>query len=177
VHTEIVDEPQKAPEPNPKWGERLHALRHHTPLIFRMVWESAPKVVVASLGARLLASLIPLAMLAVTGTIIQNIHAFTSHEKALTTYFWWLVAAEFALASLSTILVRVLDFFDTVLADKFTRHISTRIVLHASRLDLTSYEDPVFYDKMDGTRPRSGHRSPDHDPIRRPPVSARHNSG
>jgi ATP-binding cassette subfamily B protein len=152
VKTEIAEDPQEAASPNPKWGERLHALRHHTPLIFRMVWESAPRVVVGSLTARLLASLIPLGMLAVTGTIIQNIHAFTSHEKALTPYFWWLVGAEFALASLSTILVRLLDFFDTVLADKFTRHISTRIVEHASRLDLTSYEDPVFYDKMDRAR-------------------------
>jgi ATP-binding cassette subfamily B protein len=96
--------------------------------------------------------LVPLAMLAVTGSIIEGIHAYTSHQKALPHYFWWLVAAEFMLAALSTILVRVLDFFDAVLADKFTRHISTRIVEHASKLDLTSYEDPVFYDKMDRAR-------------------------
>ena len=77
----------------PKWGERLHALRHHTPLLFRMVWESAPGVVVGSLGARLIASLLPLAMLAVTGTIIESIHRYTSHLGALPHYFWWLVAA------------------------------------------------------------------------------------
>jgi ATP-binding cassette subfamily B protein len=117
-----------------------------------MVWEAAPRVVVSSLGARVIASLVPLAMLAVTGSIIEGIHAYTSHQKALPHYFWWLVAAEFVLAALSTILVRVLDFFDAVLADKFTRHISTRIVEHASKLDLTSYEDPVFYDKMDRAR-------------------------
>jgi ATP-binding cassette subfamily B protein len=91
-------------------------------------------------------------MLAVTGTIIEGIHAYTSHQKGLPHYFWWLVAAEFVLAALSTVLVRVLDFFDAVLADKFTRHISTRIVEHASKLDLTSYEDPVFHDKMERAR-------------------------
>jgi len=91
-------------------------------------------------------------MLAVTGTIVENIHTYTSHQGALPHYFWWLVAIEFALAIISTILVRVLDFFDTILADKFTRHISTRIVEHSSKLDLTSYEDPVFYDKMDRAR-------------------------
>ena len=48
--------------------------------------------------------------------------------------------------------MRVLDFFDVMLADKFTRHISTRIVEHAAKLDLTSYEDPVFYDKMERAR-------------------------
>ncbi len=133
-------------------GERIHALRHNTPMLFRMVWESAPGAVVSSLGARLVASLLPLAMLAVTGTIVESIHSYTSHQGALPHYFWWLVVGEFALATLSTILVRVLDFFDTIVADKFTRHISTKIVEHASRLDLTSYEDPVFYDKMDRAR-------------------------
>jgi ATP-binding cassette subfamily B protein len=149
---ETLESDQTVAAPSPKWRERIHALRNNSPLLFRMVWESAPRVVIGSLGARLIASLVPLAMLAVTGTIIEGIHAYTSHQEALPHYFWWLVAGEFVLAALSTILVRVLDFFDAVLADKFTRHISTRIVEHASKLDLMSYEDPVFHDKMDRAR-------------------------
>jgi ATP-binding cassette subfamily B protein len=156
VNTATVEETQeaspKAAALSPKWRERLLALRKNSPLLFRMVWESAPGVVVGSLSARVIASLIPLAMLAVTGTIIEGIHAYTSHQNGLPHYFWWLVAAEFALAALSTVLVRLLDFFDAVLADKFTRHISTRIVEHAAKLDLTSYEDPVFHDKMERAR-------------------------
>ncbi len=156
MNTAIVDESQeaspKAAALSPKWRERLQALRKNSPLLFKMVWESAPGVVVGSLSARVIASLIPLSMLAVTGTIIEGIHAYTSHQKALPHFFWWLVAAEFVLAALSTVLVRVLDFFDAVLADKFTRHISTRIVEHAAKLDLTSYEDPVFHDKMERAR-------------------------
>jgi len=156
VNTAIVEEGQeaspKAAALSPKWRERLQALRKNSPLLFKMVWESAPGVVVGSLSARVIASLIPLSMLAVTGTIIEGIHAYTSHQKALPHFFWWLVAAEFVLAALSTVLVRVLDFFDAVLADKFTRHISTRIVEHAAKLDLTSYEDPVFHDKMERAR-------------------------
>ena len=135
----------------PKWGERLKALRA-TPPIFQMVWASAPGVVVASLSARVAASLIPLVMLTVTKMIIDAIYGLMSHQKALPAKFWWLVALEFALASVATILVRVLDFFDSVLADKFTRHISTRIVKHASRLDLTTFEDPLFYDKFERAR-------------------------
>ena len=110
IMEETAEESSKAAAPSPKWRERLHALRNNTPLLFRMVWEAAPRVVVGSLGARVIASLVPLAMLAVTGSIIEGIHAYTSHQKALPHYFWWLVAAEFMLAALSTILVRVLDF-------------------------------------------------------------------
>ena len=91
---------QGAKEPSPKWRERLKALRSNTPPIVRMVWESAPKVVVASLSARLVAALIPLAMLAVTKLIIDAIYAFLSHHKALPADFWWLVVLEFVLAEL-----------------------------------------------------------------------------
>jgi ATP-binding cassette, subfamily B, bacterial len=139
-------------KPNPKWRQRLKALRSNTPPILRMVWESAPKVVVGSLSARFAASLIPLGMLAVTKLIIDAIYGFLSHHKALPADFWWLVVLAFVLASLGTILVRVLDFCDSVLADKFTIHISTRIVKQASRLDLTSYENPLFYDMMERAR-------------------------
>ena len=52
----------------------------------------------------------------------------------------------------ATILARLTDFCDSVLADKYTRHISTRIMEHASRLDLTRYEDPSFCDKMERAR-------------------------
>ena len=142
---------QGTQEPSPKWRERLKALCSNTPPIVRMVWKSAPRVVVASLSARLVASLIPLAMLAVTKLIIDAI-ALLSHQHALPANFWWWVVLEFVLASLGTILVRVLDFCDSVMADKFTRHISTRIVKHAARLDLTSYEDPLFYDMMERAR-------------------------
>jgi ATP-binding cassette, subfamily B, bacterial len=149
---ETAEDHPKAPAPAPKWGERIRALRSNTPLIIRMVWESAPRVVVGSVAARVIAALIPLAMLAVTGLIIEDIHTFISHQAPLPGNFWWLVGSEFLLASLGSILVRILDFCDIVIADKFVRHISTRIVEHASRLDLSYYEDPIFYDKMDRAR-------------------------
>ena len=142
---------QGTKEPSPKWRERLKALRSNTPPIVRMVWKSAPRVVVASHSARLVASLNPLAMLAVAKPIIDDI-ASLSRQHVLPADFWWLVVLQFVLASLGTILVRVIDFCDSVLADKFTRHISTRIVKHASRLDLTSYEDPLSYDTMERAR-------------------------
>ena len=137
--------------PAPKWRDRLKAM-NNIPPVLRMVWESAPKVVTSSLLFRFVAALVPLAMLAVTRIIIDSIYGFTSHQKALPRMFWWLVALEFGLAVLATILSRLIDFCDSVLADKFTRHISTRIMEHASRLDLTAYEDPLFYDRMERAR-------------------------
>src|SRR5579863_8545380 len=141
----------QAANPVPRWGERIRALRNTLP-IFRMVWEASPQIVVANLGVRLVVALLPLAMLAVTKFIIDSIDRYTRHQTALPGYFWWLVFAEFALACLSTVLVRAGDYCDTVLADRYSKYISIRIMEHASRLDLTSYEDPTFQDKLERAR-------------------------
>jgi ATP-binding cassette subfamily B protein len=134
-----------------KWRERLKALSNFRPLA-KLVWEAAPNVVVAELAVRAIAGLLPLAMLWVTKYIIDSITNYTKHTAALPNYFWWLVILEFALACLGTILARATDLCDTVLADKYARYISTKIMEHGSKLDLTAYEDPVFYDKMERAR-------------------------
>jgi ATP-binding cassette, subfamily B, bacterial len=137
--------------PLPRWRERIRGLNNVPPL-FKMVWEAAPAAVASSLFLRLIISLIPVAMLAITRVIIDSIYGLTSRHRVLPGFFWWLVALEFGLASLGTILARLTDFCDSVLADRYTRHISTRIMEHASRLDLTRYEDPSFCDKMERAR-------------------------
>ena len=47
---------------------------------------------------------------------------------------------------------RLCDYCDGLLADRFTRHVSIRVMEHASRLDLSSYEDPEFYNKLERAR-------------------------
>jgi len=133
------------------WRRRIKALRNLPPVL-RMVWESGRSVVVFGTALRLISALIPLALLAVTRLIIDAVVAHAVRHQALMPRFWWLVALEFGLAALGSLLSRVIDYGDVLLADKFTLHISTRIMAHASRLDLASYEDPVFYDKLERAR-------------------------
>ncbi len=131
--------------------KRLKALANIPPL-FRIVWDSAPGVVVAGLSLRVIAALIPLAMLGVTRVIIDSIEAFSAHRHPLPHFFWWLVALEFALASAATLLSRLMDYCDTALAVRYAQHVSVLVMRHASRLDLNCYEDPGFYDKLERAR-------------------------
>src|SRR5262249_48805736 len=63
-----------------------------------------------------------------------------------------LVALEFGLAILSDVLGRANTLCDSLLGDRFTNRISIRLMQHANRLDLASFEDPVFYDKLERAR-------------------------
>jgi ATP-binding cassette subfamily B protein len=97
-------------------------------------------------------------MLAVTRVIIAEIYALNAKQTPLPHHFWWLVTLEFALAAVAAILMRVTDFCDTALAERFMKHISVRLMKHAANLDLMSYEDPVFYDKLERARVQSTDR-------------------
>jgi ATP-binding cassette subfamily B protein len=133
------------------WGERLSALRNIPPVL-KIVWESGPVIVTAGLISRVLASLLPLALLAVTKLIIDGIVHAVSLRQPVQSRFWWLVAAEFVLAVLGSVLGRVIDYLDALLADKYSRHVSIRVMKHAADLDLLAYENPVFYDRLERAR-------------------------
>jgi len=133
------------------WQERISALRN-VPPVLKIVWDSGPQVVVFGLGSRLFSALLPVALLAITRLIIDDIvHAVSSHQ-AVQPGLWWLVAAEFSLAVLNSVLVRTIDYSDALLADKYTRYVSIRVMNHAASLDLLAYEDPVFYDRLERAR-------------------------
>jgi ATP-binding cassette subfamily B protein len=133
------------------WRERVSALRN-VPPVLKIVWDSGPSVVVFGLVSRLFSSLLPVVLLWITKLIIDSIvHSVSTHQP-VQHGFWWLVAAEFALAVLNGVLIRTIDYSDSLLADKYMRHVSIRVMKHAASLDLIAYEDPVFYDRLERAR-------------------------
>ncbi len=150
---EVMEATEAAP-PHPKFRERMKALKNIPPVL-RFIWDASPKIVVSEVSLRVIAALMPLSMLAVTRVIIDAIYQHTAHQTPLPSSFWWLVLSEFVLAGVAATLGRLILFCDQTLAEKFTRHISIRLMTHASTLDLTTYEDPSFYDKMERARVQS----------------------
>jgi len=133
------------------WGDRLSALRNIPPVL-RIVWESGPRVIVLGLFFRLLVSMLPVAVLWIAKLIIDAIVATVEQHHPLRPHFWWLVAGEFALAVCASLFSRAIDYFDSLFADNYTRHVSIEVMKHAADLDLLSYEDPVFYDRLERAR-------------------------
>src|SRR5262249_31456854 len=117
-----------------------------------IVWQSGPTVVGFGLFFRLLSSLFPLALIWVTKLIVDGIVRAISTHHPIQPKFWWLVTAEFSLAILTAIVSRAIDYTDSLLADKYTRHVSVEVMKHAADLDVIAYEDPVFYDRLERAR-------------------------
>src|SRR4029077_7885804 len=96
------------------------------------------------------AASLPITMLLVNRRIIDGI--VKSTHSNLPKGFWGLVALELGLACLVIIMARLVDYCDTSLNERYTRHVNIRIMRHAASFDLSSYEDPQFYDRLERAR-------------------------
>ncbi len=132
------------------WRERVQALKN-VPPVLGILWQSGPAVVVWGLLLRILVAALPAGIAAVAALIINGVQNYFTH-KGLNPHFWWLVVAEAALNVLNGLLVRGIDYSDSLLADRYTHFVSVRVMKQAAALDLTTYEDPVFYDRLERAR-------------------------
>ena len=143
------------------WAERLGALKNLGPL-FRLVWQTSPRLTAANLAMRLVRALVPVTALYVGKLILDEVvrlaalgvagdlgAAWASGELTLLA---WLLAAELALAVLSDVLARGVALVDALLGDLFTNETSVRLMAHAARLDLAHFEDADFYDRLERAR-------------------------
>lgn len=113
---------------------------------------------VASIVLRAIRALLPLASLWVPKLIIDAVIAFVTHKTGTLAHIWKLVGIELGLAILSDILGRLNTLCDSLLGDRFTDLVSVRLMRHATELDLASFEDPVFYDKLERARRQTNGR-------------------
>jgi ATP-binding cassette, subfamily B, bacterial len=140
-----------AKEHGSAWGDRLRALKN-VPPVLHLVWESGPQVVFWNIAIRIAVAFLPVAVGIIAGRyIIDGVNRLRMHQS-LPQNFWWYVGTELALAVLIGVLSRTVDYFDSLLADRYTHHVSVEVMRKAATLDVTVYEDPVFYDRLERAR-------------------------
>src|SRR5580700_7859800 len=148
--------------------ERFSALRTLRPFI-AMVWRTSPSLTVSSLLLRLVRALLPVVALYIGKLIIDDVvHLVQMPGRPATFEVWlasgllnWLgvlILAELALAVLSDILGRVVEFVDSLLSERVTNSSSVRLMKHAATLDLEDFEDAEFQDQLERARRQTSGR-------------------
>jgi ATP-binding cassette subfamily B protein len=138
-----------APQPSP-WADRIRALRN-VPAVLKILWQSGPSVVVWSILLRFLVALTPWGIAKVASWIINGVD-HVLRGQPVPPRFWWIVGLEVLLAVFTGILSRLIDYCDNLLSDRYTHYVSLRVMEQAARLDLTTYEDPGYYDRLERAR-------------------------
>jgi ATP-binding cassette subfamily B protein len=142
---------RQPPKPLPSWRERFKALKNVTPLL-RMVWDTSPALTLSTVLIRLFSAFFPVAQLWVGKLIIDQVVRVVTHRSSAPGRVWIYLGWEIGLVIGSDLLGRLGALCDSLLGDKFTNHLSLRLMEHAGTLDLVSFEDPVFYDKLERAR-------------------------
>jgi ATP-binding cassette subfamily B protein len=132
------------------WHERIVALRN-VPLVLKILWESSRQAVVWGVLLRLMVAVLPFAAAKVVQYIINDI-ADKLQGKPVDPRFWYFVGAEVGINVAIGLLMRGTDYSDALLANSYTHYASVKVMEQASRLDLTTYENPVFYDRLERAR-------------------------
>jgi ATP-binding cassette subfamily B protein len=123
-----------------------------------MVWGASKPLALGSLLLRGISALLPLATLWVSKLIIDLVVRAIRHQSYDHFLIWKLLLLELLLALASDTLGRFISLIDSLLGDLFSNHVSLRLMEHAAALDLVSFEDPVFYDRMERARRQSSAR-------------------
>ncbi|MEO6816969.1 MAG: ABC transporter ATP-binding protein [Edaphobacter sp.] len=132
------------------WRDRLTALRNLPPVL-RILWDSGPAVVSWGLILRVIVAALPIVIAKVAALILMDI-TNVLRSRPLAHDFWILVGTEIGLNVAFGLLVHAIDYSDSLLANRYTQYVSVRVMEQASRLDLTTYENPVFYDRLERAR-------------------------
>src|SRR5579875_110642 len=132
------------------WAERIRAL-HNVPLVLKILWQAGRSSVTWGLILRVIQPGSILAIAWVAAQIVGGVAAAITHQRPLP-HFWWWVAAEVILALFNGLLTRAMDYTNQILADRYTNHVSVQVMEQAAQLDLTTYEDPAYYDRLERAR-------------------------
>ena len=132
------------------WADRVRAL-NNVPPVLRILWESGPAVVSWGLILRVIFAAIPWGIARVAAWIVQGVEMVIRHQ-GLRPHFWEMVGLEVGLAVLTAAVGRLIDYCDSLLADRYTHHVSIKVMRQAAQLDLTTYEDPEYYDRLERAR-------------------------
>lgn len=142
--------PRAAEQVSSAWRDRVAALKN-VPPVLRFVWDSGPVVVFWNLALRVVVAFLPVGVGIIARFIIDGVIRIRQHQTP-PQGFWWLVASELALAVLIGVMSRAVDYLDSLLADRYTHHVSVEVMRKAATLDVTMYEDPIFYDRLERAR-------------------------
>jgi len=143
--------------PQIDWRLRLKALANITPLL-RLIWEASPILTSTSICTRFVIALGPVLRLWLGKLIIDQAIAIIKgdahHPEAIWAYLLW----ETSLVVVNKMLTVLNNVSECLLADRFGNLVNIRMMQHASILDLSTLEDPVFEDKLEMARRQTASR-------------------
>ncbi|MDA9774625.1 ABC transporter ATP-binding protein/permease, partial [Saprospiraceae bacterium] len=131
----------------------------YLPRFFKEVRKTNPGLFYLNVFLRLIASVLPIAMLWLGKLIIDEIVILVnSDSEAILTQLWWYVGIELGLVILSDVMSRVISITEGLIGDQYSIRSSVLLIKKTAEVELFQLEDPDFYDKLERARQQTNGR-------------------
>lgn len=128
---------------------------------FIIVWQSHPPAALVMLGCTLVGAFLPASQAwvgkLIVDAVVTAINTHAGADAGLESVLP-LLAAEFVLLVLQSVNTQVRTFGEHILHARMNVAINTRIIRKALQLDLTHFENPDYYDKLQNARREADYR-------------------
>lgn len=128
------------------------------PRFFKEIWRTNKTLFLTSAFCRIVAALLPVAILWVGKLIFDAIIQITTHGEKDYSTLWYSVAIEFILVVLSDLVGRAISLTDGILGDQYNINSSIKIIKKTNEIDISLLENSEFYDKLDRARTQTAGR-------------------
>ena len=128
------------------------------PRFFKEIWRTNKTLFLTSAFCRIVAALLPVAILWVGKLIFDAIIQITTHGEKDYSTLWNSVAIEFILVVLSDLVGRAISLTDGILGDQYNINSSIKIIKKTNEIDISLLENSEFYDKLDRARTQTAGR-------------------
>ena len=116
------------------------------PRVMRLVWSTNPFLTTVMGGISLLQGFAPTASIWISGLVIDSVvRAIQTHNAGL---IWVPIVLQLSITLISSLLSTLSNITQQLLQEQVGNRIQLLIVEKASTLDLASFENPEFYDKL-----------------------------
>jgi ATP-binding cassette subfamily B protein len=117
----------------------------------RELWGTGRSLCVIIVSFRLIGSVLPVALLGITGMLVDAINRAQKSGMGMK-LVWELLLAEIALVLLTDIQSRYSSYCDLVLNNRFMLRMNLKLIEHCNQLDLEFFENPHFQDRLERAR-------------------------
>ncbi len=117
----------------------------------RELWATGPPLCIVLLIGRLIGSVLPVALLGITGLLVDAINHTQKTGQGLK-QVWILLLAEVAVVLFTDVQSRFSSYCDLVLNNRFTLRMNLRLINNCNQLDFEFFEDSEFQDRLERAR-------------------------
>ena len=157
--------PDKWKDPTPQnWSEVMPYLKtviggtcHRMLYVFHIVWETAPWILFYMVFYALYSGLMPVVHSLIHANLL-NALAAAILAKDVTHDFYLFLILQFSYMIINSIVQNVNNILNRISGERVTNNIKMRIITKAREVDLASFDDPAFYERLENANREAGNR-------------------